>query len=141
MLRKARHESSERSFGGPAKLIVITAAFTLLASGTALASGSTSSQTGTTRAPAAHALLHADSLSITEAETKAETTGSTERTNPSKPNDAAQPDPAAQGVHGACVSAAAHKTDNAGLRDHAATVAAWSRKPALSVLCAAAETQ
>src|SRR5680860_393816 len=137
MLRKARHESSERSFGGPAKLIVITAAFTLLASGTALASGSTSSQTGTTRAPAAHALLHADSLSITEAET----TGSTERTNPSKPNDAAQPDPAAQGVHGACVSAAAHKTDNAGLRDHAATVAAWSRKPAMSVLCAAAETQ
>src|SRR5680860_1414234 len=137
MLRKARHESSERSFGGPAKLIVITAAFTLLASGTALASGSTSSQTGTTRAPAAHALLHAASLRIT----KAETTGSTERTTPSKPNDAAQPDPAAQGVHGACVSAAAHKTDNAGLRDHAATVAAWSRKPALSVLCAAAETQ
>jgi|GEM_PF-1962028 len=132
MFRKARHESSERSVGGPAKLVVITAAFTLLASGTALASGSTSSQTGNTRAPAAHALLRADSLSITEAETKAETkaetTGSTERTDPSKPNDAAKPndadrpDTAAQGVHGACVSPIAQDRSTAGA-EHGVTVA------------------
>lgn len=131
MFDTVRNGPSERNLGRSAKLILsAAAAFTLLAGGTALATTATSGN-DTHQGTAAQSLLHADDLSITEAQTETpdpdaaaeaakEAAEAAKEAAKEAAEDAAEAD-GAQGAHGACVSAVAHNKLLVG-RDHGLAV-------------------
>jgi len=104
-------------FGGHAKrVLVIAAAFTLLAGGTALASESGASTVHPSQA-AAQSLLDVDTPDATEVETpdavEVEAPDAVEVEAP-EVVDPSTPDNVAQGVHGACVSKVAQDASTVG---------------------------